>query len=464
MTGLSVRARTTITAVVVFAAAAAGSAALLLSVLRSTLVDELDTAVDSRAADIAAQIDIGNEFISLGAGIDSDTLAVVFSVDGGFSDSSDETVDPLQLAESFDAFDEPFGLSLPDLEFTEGSDRMRAVAIFSDVPPFADPGGAVLEIGDEDLITLVATSLDGVDRTVSRIRTGALVLGPALVVLVGLLTWMLSGRALRPVEAIRNQVEAISASDLHRRVPEPGGRDEVARLASTMNSMLDRLEASTGRQRRFVADASHELRSPLAAMQARLDVEMRHPDPDWPTVAESLQQDARRLQRLVDDLLLLARADDDQIRTRQELVDLDDVVFSAIESLVTGDIAVDTSVVSAGLIVGDPDQLQRLVINLVENAVRHAASTVRIELVEQAGKVMMFVDDDGPGIAPEERESVFARFVRLDDARARPTGGSGLGLAICREIVDAHDGRILVGEAPIGGARLGVELPGASRS
>ncbi len=199
-------------------------------------------------------------------------------------------------------------------------------------------------------------------------------------------------------------------------------------------------------------------------MQARLDVERRHPEPDWPSIAESLQHDALRLQRLVDDLLLLARADDDQIRSRQELVDLDDVVFAAIQSVTTGDIAVDTSVVSAGLVVGDPDQLHRLAVNLVENAARHATSTVRIELVEQTGKVMMFVDDDGTGIAPEDRETVFDRFIRLDDARARSSGGSGLGLAICREIVDAHDGRILIGEAPIGGARIGVELPGASRS
>jgi len=462
--GLSVRARTTVIAVAVFTVAVAGAAVFLLAVLRATLVDELDTAVDSRAADIAAQIDVGNDVISLGAGIDADTLAVVFSVDGGFYDSSDETIDALELAEVFDAFDEPFDLSLPDLEFTEGSDRMRAVAIFSDVAPFADPDSVIVEVGDEDLITLVATSLDGVDRTVGRIRTGALILGPVLVALVGLLTWTLSGRALRPVEAIRTEVEAITSTDLDRRVPEPRGRDEIARLATTMNSMLDRLETSQNRQRRFVADASHELRSPLAAMQARLDVERRHPEPDWPSIAESLQHDALRLQRLVDDLLLLARADDDQIRSRQELVDLDDVVFAAIQSVTTGDIAVDTSVVSAGLVVGDPDQLHRLAVNLVENAARHATSTVRIELVEQTGKVMMFVDDDGTGIAPEDRETVFDRFIRLDDARARSSGGSGLGLAICREIVDAHGGRILIGEAPIGGARIGVELPGASRS
>ena len=237
---------------------------------------------------------------------------------------------------------------------------------------------------------------------------------------------------------------------------------EIARLAATMNDMLDRVEGSQLQQRRFVSDASHELRSPLAALRTRLEVELRQPDPDWSSAAAAAVDDAARMQRLVEDLLLLARSDDGQLPIRRTLVDLDDVVFDVVAEVDRGPISVETSEVSAGLVEGDADHLRRVLRNLVENALRHASSTVSISLAEVEGRVMCFVDDDGPGVPEAAREVVFERFIRLDDARSRDEGGSGLGLAISSEIVAAHGGRLAVGEAPLGGARFGLELPSAS--
>ena len=459
MRRFSVRTRTTVTASVVFAVALAASAVVLLQVLRSSLLDEIDRSIDARAADIAAQIDVGNELISVGAGLDATTLAIVFSIDGGVYDSSDLSLDATALVDAFGAFDEPFDLDLGVLDATEGADNLRAVALLTDESPLSPPGELV-EVGEEDLITVVATSLDGVDRTVSRVRTLAVIVGPALVGLVALLTWLLSGRALRPVEAMRREAEAISGADVSGRVPEPSGRDEVARLASTLNGMLDRIEHAQQRQRQFVSDASHELRSPLASMRARLDVELRHPEPEWERVGESLRDDAARMHRLVDDLLLLARSDDRGLSTGSDLVDLDDVVLDVVAATPHAGVTVDVSSVSGALTSGDADQLRRVVQNLFDNAVRHAGSKVRIELAEVDGRCRLFVDDDGSGIADADRDLVFERFSRLDDARDRDSGGSGLGLAITREIVIAHRGRIGVGESVLGGARFGVELPG----
>jgi signal transduction histidine kinase len=307
----------------------------------------------------------------------------------------------------------------------------------------------------------VGRTLEDVTEATSPV-IGSLLLGiPALLLVVGGVTWGVVGRALRPVERMRREVEAISTDELHRRVPDPAGSDEIARLAATMNRMLDRLEDGRNRQRRFVSDASHELRSPIASLRQHAEVARSHPERDEPSeLPEVVLEESERLQRIVEDLLLLTRVDEGRRLPRAMAVDLDDIVLAEAARLrASTGLVVDTREVSAGRVTGDATTLERMVRNLTENAARHAAGTVALALSERDGRVVLRVDDDGPGIAPGDRERVFGRFVRLDDARGRDTGGTGLGLAIVDEIVRLHGGTVVVGEANIGGARLEVRLP-----
>jgi signal transduction histidine kinase len=306
-------------------------------------------------------------------------------------------------------------------------------------------------------VTLIARrSLGEVNRTVHSV-TDALLLGvPALVAATALLAWHLAGRALRPVESIRAEAAAITGSTMHRRVPEPDAGDEVGRLARTMNAMLDRLEESSTRQRQFVSDASHELRSPVAAIRAQLEVALRRGDQvDWPQVARRVLDEDERLEAAVGELLELARVE--EAAPPPVDVDLDDLVLE--EAGRVRPVPIDTSRVSAGRVAGDPRQLVRLVRNLLDNACSHARSRVVTSVATGAGSVWLVVDDDGPGIPPADRERVFDRFTRLDEGRGRGGGGAGLGLAMIRSIAERHGGTVMIDDAPIGGARFVVRFP-----
>lgn len=283
---------------------------------------------------------------------------------------------------------------------------------------------------------------------------------PLLALAVGALAWVLAGRALRPVEDIRAQVAEISGGDLHRRVTEPPLDDEIGRLARTMNAMLGRIESAADRQSRFVSDASHELRSPLAALLAQLEVARAHPDSaDWAAVADAAIEDGTRLHRIVDDLFLLARSDEGHLHPHQESVDLDELVLDEGGRLRTRhNVTVDLHAVSAGRVLGDRDLLRRVVRNLAENAERHAAGTVRFGVQVVDDRVELMVADDGPGIPEAQRARVFERFARLDEGRARGSGGTGLGLAIVVEIVRAHGGTVAVADAARGTCMV-VSLP-----
>lgn len=340
---------------------------------------------------------------------------------------------------------------------------------------------------------------------------------PVAVLLVAGIAWIATGRALRPVEAIRGQLADITAQALDRRVPVPPSRDEVHRLAVTTNATLDRLEHAVRRQRRFVADAAHELRSPLAVQRSRLEVSLAHPDTaDWPAVVDLALADARRLQSLVQDLLLLARLDG-ALTAPMRPVDLAAIVEEQVaERAYANGRELRWSARTGGPtpVAGDAAQLGRLLRNLLDNAARHARSAVTVSVTTDppagtpptvwagpsrvdgpssvddgsgrgdgsggggqsavdgrsgrgdgsdgggaSGSVWLEVLDDGPGIPLDDRERVFERFARLDDARARDTGGTGLGLAIVREIATHHGGTVAVEESPVG-ARLVVRLPG----
>jgi signal transduction histidine kinase len=290
---------------------------------------------------------------------------------------------------------------------------------------------------------LTGRSLEPV-ATSTRTLVGLLAAGsPFLLAAVALATYTFVGRTLRPVEDIRRTVAAMGDRDLDRRVPVPPGEDEITRLARTMNDMLARLQQAQRTQRQLVADASHELRSPVTAIRTTAEVALTQPDGDHALATEVLDE-AVRLERLVQDLLLLARADEHELRPVRRDVDLDDLVereAARAGRLHSVDVRARTEPVR---IQGDPDQLRRALRNLVDNAVRHAATAVVLRLRHEHGRALVDVEDDGPGIAPDERDRVFDRFVRLDASRDRSSGGSGLGLPIVRALVEAHGGRVFV--------------------
>ena len=457
----SLRARLTIISVVASAIGLAVAAVALVLILDRSLYDELERSLDARADDITEQIDSVNEEIVLGAGISGDTFAVVVDTTNAVYATSDQQFGfDTEIAALLTAIDFTAAFDLdPALIGRDPSDGYLAVAHWFDLEPFGATE-TLADVGDEDYVTLVAASTTPIERTVDTVTLSLAIGVPILVLAIGLLVWWVAGRALRPVEAIRSEVENITADALDQRVPITGRDDEIGRLAETMNTMLARLETSERQQRQFVADASHELRSPLASLAARLDVEQRHGDAEsWNETLPAVAGDVTRLRSLVEDLLTLARSDaDENVERPRQMVDLDDLVFEVVTTMGR---SVDTSAVSAGTVRGDRDQLHRVILNLLDNAARHADERVAVSLVEADGKVQFVVDDDGNGVPADQRASIFERFVRLDDARARDTGGSGLGLAIVAELVEQHGGRVDVGDAPLGGARFVVTLPAA---
>ncbi len=309
---------------------------------------------------------------------------------------------------------------------------------------------------------VVAQGLSTVDEALSGFRSRMALGAFPLLGLLGLMIWTLVGRALNPVETIRREVDEIGDLGLDRRVSVPTGSYELERLATTMNHMLDRVDTSVAGQRRFVADASHELRSPLTAIRSTLEVNLAHPEEvDWVASAEAMDTDAIRMQRLLEDLLALARSDAGQAPTHRELVDLDDLVLGEVERLRAQHptLQLDLSGVSAAQVMGDPSELGRVARNLLENAARHADRVVSVRVEERdeaGGRARLEVADDGPGVPPEQAEEIFKRFVRLDEARARTDGGSGLGLAIVAEIVERHQGEVSVHPNHPTGARFHV--------
>ena len=316
--------------------------------------------------------------------------------------------------------------------------------------------------GRKQYTVLAASPLDIADASDRRIVTSLLVVFPALLLVSGLTVWLVVRRALHPVDAIRAEVAAISSSDLSRRVPLPGTRDEINRLAVTMNDMLDRLQTSIVRQQRFVGDASHELRSPLASLRNQLEVStIDNRDPRWADSVADMIADHDRLERLIRDLLLLARHDD-HAPANMEPVDLGYLVRTELARR-PGSTGIERSVEAENcLISGDADALARILRNLVDNAERHAHHhiTIRVHSIQGAPipTAELVVEDDGEGIPEQYRSTVFERFRRLDDARATDAGGSGLGLAIVADLVHAHHGTVQAEAGEIG-ARLVVRIP-----
>ena len=347
--------------------------------------------------------------------------------------------------------------------------------------PTPDPGTTLvgrirtLPIGDDDRFELVSTtvttawgpavvhvavSLDEIDETVdAAVRVGAVGL-PVLVLALSAAMWLVVGRTLRPIDVMRRKADDIHGDALARRVPEPARLDEVGRLARTINGMLGRIQSSVERQRRFVGDAAHELRSPTASLRTTLETALESSQGvDWQEVGTDLLHETLRMQRLTDQLLLLARLDASTIDAHSVDVDLDHLI-EQVAAQVRPDVAVDISAVEPVQVTGEPTLLLQVIQNLLDNAARHTTTSIQIALHRDGDQAVITIDDDGPGIPTDRRDHLFERFTRLDQARDRDHGGAGLGLAIVADIVTVHGGTVRIEDPPDGrGARLVVRLP-----
>lgn len=441
----TVRLQTTLVAVAVTSLALFGAAFAVLGAVRSDITGRLETQVGDVARIVAKRLSVGLEPKGLvfemptGIGfappqvvvIDLDTGAMVAAIRPAVTVAS-----PGAVSEAGLPVGEPFLEAVGSEKRIEHSEDVT--------------------VGGHRYRVIASTPSDLVTQNTDALQ-GSLAAGfPVLVVLVGAVTWLLAGRALNPVERMRAEAEEISAHTLDRRVPAPPTDDEVGRLARTMNRMLDRLQSSAVRQREFVSDASHELRSPVASIRTELEVALRDPArADWVSVAGNALAENERLEALVDDLLTLARLDEGRVPAAED-VDLDDLAREEASRLRDPRVAL---VVTPTKVRGNREQLGRVLRNLLENAARYARDRIELSVAPSNGRAVVAVADDGPGIPVADRERVFERFTRLDEDRARSGGGVGLGLALVRAIAEAHGGSATVASNGAGGARLEVLLP-----
>ena len=321
--------------------------------------------------------------------------------------------------------------------------------------------------GSEGVRTVVvASSLESTDDAVGRVRDALLAGGALAVVVAAAGGWVLATAALRPVERMRRQAADISEHDSRSRLQVPATRDEIAALAVTMNDLLGRLHAAVDRQRAFVADAGHELRTPLAVLRTELELAGRRertPE-ELREAIDHAAQESERLSRLADELLFLTRADGDGDGIRRERVELCGVITQAVESVreraIAGDVGLVVDAVDAEVSLA-PDLVRRAVENLLENALRYSppGSTIEVRARREAGTTIVEVVDEGPGFPPGFVPNAFDRFSRADDSRTRADGGTGLGLAIVLAVARAHGGSAGIADRPGGGAVVDVCLP-----
>lgn len=440
----SIRVRTTLGASVVALVVLAIAAVLLVATLRRSQLSTIGQGLDLRATDIESLLDGGAAPASVAVESEDNSFVQILDARGNVIASSNNVEgEPPVVSSTRPGWSTR---SIPAL----GNQEFRVHARATD--------------GEQRVTIVVGTSLEDLQRTQDTLVRALVVGVPALLILLGALTWFVVGRALRPVDIIRRRVDEIGAGRLDQRVPVPALRDEIGELAATMNRMLDRLERSHLRQAQFVSDASHELRTPIAIIRHELEVALAADDGrDWREAAREVLDEDLRMQRLVDDLLFMARHENASTPTARatELLDLDDLIVA--EAARQRDaIQIDLSGVSAGQVRGNRDHLARAISNLFDNAARHARSRVAASITTADELVIIEIEDDGPGIPESQRDAVFERFTRTDAARTRGDGGSGLGLAISRDIITAHSGTIVAQSSPtLGGARITVTLPSA---
>ena len=424
----SIRARVTIGALVVVGIALVAGAVGTVMLLGHLLTQGVATSVEQDLETIGEQLESGT--VDIGD-LDGEVLV---RLQGAQSAANDDDAEHLPVV---------------------GEDSVVRIVLDG------DPYLAASEDTDAGTLT-VARPIEEVDAATSTASVLLAIAVPLLLIVIGAVMWIVATRALAPVERMRRQVDDIDGAGLDRRV-DAGSDDELGALASTMNRMLDRIEHAQTTQRRFVSDASHELRSPLATIRQHAEVAVAHPSST--TVQEIgglVLDEGKRMQELVEGLLLLARLDEHGGREHtRTAVDLDDIVLAEVRRLRSLGAEVDGQGIGPGRTVGSEVLLARAVRNLVDNAARHASRLVTLRVSASGPSVRVEVEDDGSGVPEGQRELVFERFARLDEARARDAGGSGLGLAIAREIARAHGGELSVATGAGGGALFTLVMPAA---
>jgi signal transduction histidine kinase len=454
-----IRVRLTILYVLVLAVIVAALTAFVVTRLRSDLTDELDRTLSDAAAQIAPA------YRAEGAAEFRDTTRTVLPTTGK----------------------EPAGAQLLDpsghVAHAEGAPLLRRPLVDAQARARALGGTRVIESSrlgtpEEHMrivavpaqrrgrrqVLVVAESLQEVDNAAHRALILLLVGGGAALALVAVGGWWIARRALRPVDRMTTRAETIGIDDLSQRIAVPRVNDELAHLAHTLNAMLDRLQHGVEARERLIADASHELRAPLAAMRAELDVTLveNSLDPPARLALERVRDDAVRLARTVDNLLTLARLDEGRLELLVAPHDLSDLAERAVRAqrAAAEERGIEVTLAGDDVVADvDGDRLEQVFSNLLDNAIRHSppGGEVRLEIHADPTQTHITVTDEGPGIPPASRARVFERFTRQDPAR--PRGGAGLGLAICEEIVRAHNGRIWIHEQPPPGTRIHITLP-----
>ncbi|WP_072802594.1 sensor histidine kinase [Rhodococcoides yunnanense] len=441
----TVRVRSAVASTLVVAVCLIAAGGALLGVLYNSLETSARTAAAARATQVAEQLESKSP-----SQIDESLL------------STDGQIGSVQVIDSSGGV----------VATSQGDPKVPLSTRQLEPSTTADLGRVELEAGDFWVTGMGANSPSGpvtvvvgadrepVENVVSTVAVLLAIVGPIVIALVAFATYKLVGAALSPVERIRSRVASISNSQLDERLPVPETRDEIARLAVTMNEMLGRVEAGQRAQQRFVSDASHELRSPLSTITTALELAASRPDLlDEALIDDSLLPEARRMRRLIEDLLLLARSDETGTVEGAVDVDLDDIMYEETKRVAALSSLEVESAIEPVRVKGDQQALARVVRNIVDNAIRYASTRVRLATAQADGYATISVDDDGPGVPESERGRVFDRFVRLDSSRTRDDGGTGLGLAIVAGTVAAHSGTVQVVESPLGGARLVIRLP-----
>ncbi|MGW7498264.1 ATP-binding protein [Streptomyces luteogriseus] len=462
----SVRARATLGATLVVAVALVAAGAAVLLSLRSNLIGEAGTQAERSARAVASELAAGTPYDKL-SGLDGDDGPVQVLDEHGRLVAASEDLERISGTDTDRVKPQPAVKPSGGDDDDDADDAAEPLeageisgeSVFSNGSATIDGdaedyrfAAVEVETHDRGHLTVYAGSPLAAEHGAVRTALTVMLIGfPLLLGVVAAVTWLVTRRALRPVEGIRREMAAITQSeDLARRVPEPDTHDEIARLASTTNETLAALETSVERQRRFVADASHELRSPIASLRTQLEVAAAHPEL---LDLDGAVEDTVRLQRLAADLLLLARLDAGE-RPGGARVDLAGLAREAAEGR-TG-VTVDAEPVE---VTGSRGQLGRVLANLLDNAQRHARAAVTVHVRREGDWAVVGVADDGDGVPEDDRERIFERFVRLDAARSRDDGGAGLGLAIARDVAVRHGGTLTAGRGPAGGALFELRLP-----
>ncbi len=476
----SLRARLTIISTAVLIGVLGLASVAVVSLVEREIRSDLDEQNLATLEDIASQLESGADPFSIVLPVATDgTEFAITTEDGDYLNTS--------IAQT-SFFEGDVSLGVSDLVGELVGDlRPGDVLVGPNGEEFIIPddfdseffGTEIVTIDDQlvdeffDDITFVSTSItttdsDGfplvvsafsptflVDRSVGQVRSALLLIIPLLAAAFAAIAWFTTGRALKPVDEMTARADRISTDTLDQRLDQPGTNDEIDRLATTLNGMLERLDRGAQAQKQFVSDASHELQSPLTVMIGEAELASRDPH-KLAAANELVVEHGRRMATLIQDLLDLSRTEE-VVPNRVE-VDLDELLRDEAR---LNPAAVDTSQVAPARVTGDARSLGRVFRNLIDNAVRHGDGQIKITCTsdDDLGRAIVTIDDNGAGIPHHDRRRVFDRFTRLDESRNRTTGGTGLGLAIAKSVVEAHGGTISIEDSPLGGARFLVHLP-----